>query len=238
MGAVRFVHRGRRRHPELPERRLAHRTREAALARDQERARHARILHDRALQALETLAKGAWVPDPQVRAHVAAEAAWLRSLIEHGPPTADGDLLAGLRQLVADKARDGLRVEFNNTGLRPAELPAGTVTALVDAVRELLINVSNHADTDTAVLRAATGPDGTLRLSVLDHGRGFDLTTTYLGTGLTESVRGRATDIGAAVRLDSAPGAGTYVEITTGPPEAADRSPEPPRGNASRMSGS
>jgi signal transduction histidine kinase len=32
--------------------------------------------------------------------------------------------------------------------------------------------------------------------------------------GLTESIRGRVTESGGTVRIDTAPGAGTYLEIT------------------------
>ena len=90
----------------------ASRSREAMLARDQERLRHARMLHDRVLQTMETLARGQWIADTTLKARVAEE---------------------------------------------------------------------------------ATQPEG---------------------TGLKESIRGRITESGGTVRIDTAPGAGTYLEIT------------------------
>jgi hypothetical protein len=60
----------------------ASRSREAMLARDQERLRHAWMLHDRVLQTMETLAVGQWIADAALKARVAEEAVWLRGLVE------------------------------------------------------------------------------------------------------------------------------------------------------------
>jgi len=49
---------------------------------------------------------------------------------------------------------------------------------------------------------------------VLDHGSGFDPATQPEGMGLTESIRGRVAESGGTVLIDTAPGAGTYLEIT------------------------
>jgi signal transduction histidine kinase len=73
--------------------------------------------------------------------------------------------------------------------------------------------VVKHAATTSAVLRLAATP-AALIVTVLDHGRGFDPTTQPEGMGLKESIRGRIAEAGGTVWIDTAPGAGTYVEIT------------------------
>jgi signal transduction histidine kinase len=193
------------------------RSREGVLARDQERLRHARMLHDRVLQTMEALAQGQWIGDAALKARVAEEAVWLRGLVEGGGEAAADDLLGQLSELVAWAARDGLHVEFNYATLRGSAilgaLDSQRSGALVGAVSEALTNVVKHAATASAVLRLAAAP-GALVVTVLDHGRGFDAATQPAGMGLKESICGRVTDSGGTVRIETAPGAGTFLEIT------------------------
>lgn len=188
------------------------------LAREREQARHARVLHDRVLQTLETLATGGWVADPDFRAHIATEATWLRSFVEGADVTDAPDLLTGLQRLVRRNARMGMRVELNSTQLRDAQQLRGAlspevVDAVVDATQEALTNTAKHAGVRTAVVRAgATARE--LTVSVLDQGCGFDPALVCRGTGIERSIRSRISEQGGFVRIDSAVGAGTYVEIT------------------------
>lgn len=195
----------------------ASRSREAILVRDQERLRHARMLHDRVLQTMETLARGQWIADTGLKARVAEEAVWLRRLVEGTDEATGGDLLGQLSELVARAARDGLYVELNYATLRGSAvldaLDCQRSAAVAGAVSEALTNVVKHAATDSAVLRLAATPR-TLVVTVLDQGRGFDPVTRPEGMGLRESIRGRITESGGTVRIDTAPGAGTYLEIT------------------------
>ena len=195
----------------------ASRSREAMLARDQERLRHARMLHDRVLQTMETLARGQWIADAALKARVAEEAVWLRGLVEGTDEAAGGDLLGQLRELAARAARDGLHVELNYATLRGAAIlgamDSQRSAALAGAVSEALTNVVKHAATASAVLRLTATPVA-LVVTVLDRGRGFDPATQPEGMGLKESIRGRITESGGTVRIDTAPDAGTYLEIT------------------------
>jgi signal transduction histidine kinase len=189
-----------------------------ALAKERERARHARILHDRVLQTLETLARGDWVSDPQFRSHIAAEAAWLRALVEGADTEQDGDLLIGLQRLVQHKAKTGLHVDLNTAQLRDssgwlAGVPPEVAAALVEAAHEALTNVAKHAGVAEAVLRVGvTGH--LLTVSILDRGGGFDQAAAHQGIGLKESIRNRLRDVGGTAHVDSSPGGGTYVELT------------------------
>jgi signal transduction histidine kinase len=190
------------------------------LAQERERARHARMLHDRVLQTLETLAASDWLPDPDIRAHLGTEAAWLRALVEGSPWDQPSDLLAALQTVVQGKTRTGLRIEFNSTQLREAgqlraSLPSGTVEALADAAGEALANVAKHSGVDVATVRA-TVSDLELVISVLDQGCGFDPATVRPGIGLTRSIVDRMAGVDGVARIDSAPGSGTYVELVVG----------------------
>jgi signal transduction histidine kinase len=195
----------------------ASRSREATLARDQERLRHARMLHDRVLQTMETLARGPWIADTALKVRVAEEAAWLRSLVEGTVEATNGDLLGQLSELVTRAARDGLHVEFNYATLRGSAvlgvLDPQRSAALTGAVREALTNVVKHAATTSAVLRLTASPTA-LVATVLDRGCGFDPVTQPEGMGLHESIRGRISESGGTVRIEAAPGVGTYLEIT------------------------
>lgn len=192
-----------------------------AVARAGERARHARMLHDRVLQTLETLSRGNWIRDAQFRQQIAAETAWLRGLVEGAGPT-DGeepdDLLAGLRQLVCQRTGAGLHVELNIAQLCDsdqwrARLPADTAAALVDAAYEALTNVAKHSGVAEAIVRASVS-DRELTVSVLDQGCGFDPDHVQRGVGLTESIGSRIREVGGRVCVDSSPGAGTCVELS------------------------
>jgi signal transduction histidine kinase len=190
----------------------------AALAAERERLRHARILHDRVLQTLETLAHGNWIRDPAIRARVSAEAAWLRGLVEGFVTGGDDDLATGLQQLIRDRTAQGLHVQFNGTQLlelgdaRSCLAPAAA-HALVEAAGEALTNVAKHSGAGSALMRVTVTADR-LAVSVLDHGCGFDVTTAPRGLGLRESIQARLREVGGDARVESAPEAGTFVELS------------------------
>ncbi len=188
------------------------------LAGERERARHSRMLHDRVLQTMETLARGEWVPDKELRSHIAVEAAWLRALVEGAPMEAGpGDLRSALQAVARRKTRIGLNVELNTVGLRDAAPSGGlepeVVEAVTDAVHEALTNVAKHAGVDSAVVRAFSA-DGRVVVSVLDQGCGFDPSSVVGGLGLEKSIRARLAAVGGEARIDSQPRAGTYVELS------------------------
>jgi signal transduction histidine kinase len=190
---------------------------EVELAGERERARHARMLHDRVLQTFEVLAQGDFVSDPALHGHVRAEAVWLRSFLRGEPDSAVADLPTALAAVAQEIARSGLAVQLNTTQLASALRWRGkpsseTIQALADAVREALVNVVKHANTRSAVLHAELDAT-TLTVSVLDHGCGFDKQIREPGFGLTTSIRGRITAVGGEVSVESQPGLGTYVEL-------------------------
>ena len=78
-------------------------------------------------------------------------------------------------------------------------------------VQEGLANVRKHAGASRAeVIIAPRGPDRVVL--VTDNGAGFDGATDPAGQGL-KNLRQRATAIGGAFTLRSAPGHGTALEV-------------------------
>lgn len=183
------------------------------LSRERERLRHTRMLHDRVLQTMEALAQGHWIQDPELKTHSTDEAAWLRRLVQGTDDDADHDPLAGLTLTSQRMARLGLRVNVAASGYQLADpasrhLTAPTLDALLAATQEALSNVAKRADADDATVRI-TVHDGCLTVSVLDHGHGFDPTAAHPGLGLPQSIRGRISEVGGRVVLETASGAGT-----------------------------
>ncbi len=131
----------------------------AEVAEERERVRHARALHDHALQTLETLARGD-VSDPRLRDVVSRQAAWLRGFVETGRIDASDDLAD-----VARVARErGLRVQVNDALLRAGSVRPDAV--VVDAVRAVLVGAS----VPSVVVRAVPERGGVLVSVLADEG--------------------------------------------------------------------
>jgi len=135
------------------------------------------------------------------------------------PPILEsGGLEAALKWLGRQMETDyGLRVSFvDDTSEKP--LTEEMRSVLYHAVRELLINVAKHAESDTA--RVAVGREcGRIVIRVEDDGIGFNpdaieesLTRKGGGFGLF-NIRRRIIHLGGAFDVESSPGAGTRVTI-------------------------
>jgi signal transduction histidine kinase len=128
-----------------------------------------------------------------------------RSLAEEG-------LVSALtKHAGAMSARDGLTIEVTGPSER---LPIGTgdEEQLYRLGQEALANASKHARA-TRIAVAVTNDGSSVWLEVRDDGRGFDAEATYPGhLGLT-TMQSRASEIGAELGIDSAPGSGTAVRV-------------------------
>ncbi|MFJ7775891.1 sensor histidine kinase [Streptomyces yangpuensis] len=197
-------------------------TAEAVTARGQavrasERERHIRHLHNTVLQTLEGIAQGRVGKDlADVRRICRTEAEEQRTTALVARP--DGALAPIVRSL-ADMIRDHpaqerlrqVRTDFDS---RLPDLPAEVVEALTEATREALNNVVKYAGTDRARVTAALfGPDG-VKVTVVDHGVGFDTTAVVPGFGIRRSIQAPVCDLGGQALIDSTPGEGTIVEMT------------------------
>ena len=133
-------------------------------------------------------------------------ARWLR------PPTLDQlGLEVALQQLASDlKNRGGFDVEVRLVAL-DTRLPQSWEIALYRVAQEALTNVLRHADAQRATLELQCD-EKRLCLIVRDAGKGFDPAAVTGGLGLL-GMKERASMLGGAVRVDSAPGLGTEIRM-------------------------
>ncbi len=190
----------------------------AQLAVLAERERLARSIHDGVLQVLALVHRkaagegGEWAALGQAAAE---QEAALRGLITSTPVLAPA---SGTRDLVAELVRlRADRVTVSVPG-HPLLLDAGRVTELVAVLRAALHNVTEHAGVEAKawVLAEQVGDD--LWLTVRDDGCGVSQQRLAQAQeqgrlGVAASIRGRVADLGGTVRITSAPGAGTELEI-------------------------
>ncbi|AZK93425.1 MULTISPECIES: GAF domain-containing sensor histidine kinase [Streptomyces] len=207
--------------------RLYERSRELTIS--EERSRLAHELHDAVSQKLFSLrltaqAAAALVDRHPARAKeelqqvadLAAEAAdELRAaVVELRPAALDEDgLINTLRTQVQvlDRAHTA-RVTFDTCGLKA--LPAAQEEALLRVAQEALHNALRHSGAERVdVSLTRRGPGAAL--SVTDNGKGFDPRTVRRAgrhLGLV-SMRDRASGVGGRLRVNSAPGRGTTIEM-------------------------
>jgi signal transduction histidine kinase len=200
------------------------RAREQA-ARLSERESLARQIHDSVLQALamvhkrgRELAETGPVPAEEVAglAEIAAgQERALRTLILRGPAEAPGGT-ASLRAGLEELAGGGLPVPLAVSATGPIWLPLHHVEELTAAVRQALENVVRHADASQVILFAEED-DGTVVVTVRDDGSGFEYDEAALAAagkiGILKSIKGRVEQLGGSVRVQSAVGAGTEIEL-------------------------
>lgn len=207
------------------------RSREAIVAaREEERRRLRRDLHDGLGPALAGVALGLdavgrvapTTPSQavdlagQLKEEVQAALADVRRLVEGlRPPALDelGLAAAVRRQAEALTERDpGLHVEVEvAAGLPagPAGLPAAVEVAAYRIATEALNNVARHARARTCRVAFQITRAGDLLLEVEDDGVGLPA-SPHGGVGLT-AMRERATELGGSARVEALPCGGTLV---------------------------
>lgn len=191
-------------------------TAEAERARFAERIAHHRALHDTVLATLTAIAAGRADPDAEpVRERCAREAAYLRRLVQQQAEekSEPGAVVAAIERAVGSAESLGLRVTAQYHGLDVlARLPGHVAAALGAALTEALNNVLRHSGTGLAYV-TVTGGDGSVQVTVVDRGVGFDPGTAAKGLGLRSSVTARMREAGGAAEVDSAPGEGTRIGL-------------------------
>ena len=202
----------------------AARERERA-ARLRERESLARAIHDSVLQSLavvhrrgQELAGGERV-DPRDVAELVGlvdrQERELRTLLRDAP--ADAPIGAVPLRTVLEAAAFGVTaVAVSVSTVEPAWLRASAAAEVSAAVRAALDNVVQHASASTVTIFGEMD-GGRLVVSIRDDGVGFDVGSVGEAAdghfGIARSIRGRIEDLGGDVRIDSAPGRGTEVEI-------------------------
>jgi signal transduction histidine kinase len=196
----------------------AERGRATGDARDAERARIAREVHDAISQhlfALRMIAAGMRRADPgnqQARAieHISEEA--LRDtqalLIELRPVSLNGTGLAPALREICTAYHDRLGVTVD-ASLDDVTVPEPVEHALLRITQEALANAVRHGHASQLTV-SVTRHDGHIELTVRDAGSGFDAAAAHPGRGLTH-IRDRTAELGGTLRIDSAPGRGTTI---------------------------
>ena len=201
-------------------------TRRLEAAKEEERMRIARELHDEMGQLL-TAAKinvqlvqraGAAAPPKRMGDTIALIDRMIQLVRELSfdlrPPLLDELGLAGaLRDHVEAQAlRGGLSASFRDEGL-PDRLPAELEIAAFRIVQEAMTNVLRHAGAHHVDV-ALGAKNGTIRIDVQDDGAGFDAFRRD-GAGLNRvgltGMMERARALGGEATITSAPGKGTRV---------------------------
>ena len=135
----------------------------------------------------------------------------------------DMGLAAALDWLVRRHAESGLRVTFDQSGVN-GSFATEIETTAYRVVQEGLTNVARHAKAGEATVKTKLD-GGTLEITVADGGVGFEPSVIDGGSALgLAGMRERVELIGGSLRLDSAPGEGTTIQVTL-PTEASDRRP-------------
>ena len=201
-------------------------------ARQEERARLARDLHDAVKQQLfaiqtagataqarfESDRPGALDAIAQVRSAAREAMSEMEAMLDQlqGAPIENAGLVAFLRrQCEALGFQTGARVTFT-----PGTLPPPTATdpaarqTIARVAQEVLSNVARHARAANVDVTLDT-LDGRLTLMVKDDGSGFETegAPRPRGMGLT-NVAARAAEVGGAVDIVSAVGSGTTVRFS------------------------
>lgn len=198
-------------------------------AREQEKRRIARELHDELAQALTALKIDAsWLSDripatPTLRDKLKN----MQQLIDE-TVTATRRISADLRPLMLDdlgfsaaaewmtsnfESRTGIACEFASS-VAEMNLPPSHATALFRMLQECLTNIAKHAEATQVEVTIEEEPGPSLLLTVRDNGRGFDATGPRKGGsyGLL-GLRERAILLDGTTTIYSRAGAGTTVEI-------------------------
>ena len=179
--------------------------------RSQERAEVAAHLHDSVLQTLALVQKRA--DDPiEVAALARRQERELRSWLSGRVHAGDERRLVPELQAAAEEVERAHRVpvEVVAVGDRELDEPGRAVVA---AAREAMVNAAKFAD-GSPVDVYAEARDRRLQIFVRDRGPGFDPAAIPADRrGLRESIVGRMERAGGRALINSAPGAGTEVEL-------------------------
>jgi signal transduction histidine kinase len=203
--------------------------------REEERARISRELHDELGQELSALryalhfTRRRHEQDPssvrpdleELDSLVERTARSVREIVVELRPRVEdaAGLVRAIERLAATtRARGGPRLDLNVDAATSA-VAAPVVAAVFRVAQEAITNVLRHAGAGRVWMELVIGPE-VLRLRVRDDGAGFDPGAARSGVGLL-GMEERARAVGGQLTVDSAPGAGTNIELRVPLGEAA-----------------
>lgn len=176
----------------------------------EERARVATRLHDSVLQTLALIQRE---PDAErVRSLARRQDRELRAWL-HGGEDLDASATLGgaLRSAVAD-VEEAYRIDV--ALVQPTDIPLdGPLEALVLAAREAMTNAAKHAGVERINVLVRIWAHQ-VSVFIGDRGVGFDQGGVPADRrGLSDSIHARMTQVGGRAMVESAPGAGTDIEL-------------------------
>ena len=189
-------------------------------AATRERDRLARDIHDSVLQVLALVQRrGAGLGgEAGELARLAGEQeAALRSLVNGSATSAvDDNAEVDLMTLLGPLASATVSIASPAEAVRLPARAAGEVAAAVTAA---LDNVVRHCEPGTKAFVLVEDEPGEVTVSVRDEGCGIDPARLAEAAGegrlgVAQSIRGRIADLKGTVRITTAPGQGTEVELT------------------------
>jgi signal transduction histidine kinase len=191
-------------------------------AATRERERLARDIHDSVLQVLALVKRrGAGLDGAAGElARLAGEQeAALRNLVTGHPPateTAYDGTEMDLTALLGPYASARVSVA---APADPALLPVRVAREITAAVAAALDNVTRHCSAGTKVFVLIEDEPDAVTVSVRDEGAGIAAdrladAAAQGRLGVAQSIRGRIADLGGTVRITTAPGQGTEIEMT------------------------
>ena len=197
-------------------------------AREQEKARIARELHDELAQSLTALKIDlAWITErlPRGESAIVTKLESMRAMVD-ATVAAAGRIAADLRPAMLDELGLAAAVEWLVDNLRGRtaiecelevagqglDLQEPLASCVFRVLQESLTNVARHSR--ASLVRVALRREGgEVALTVTDNGRGFaaDVPRKHGSYGLM-GVRERVYLVGGTVRIESAPGRGTAID--------------------------
>jgi GAF domain-containing protein/anti-sigma regulatory factor (Ser/Thr protein kinase) len=128
------------------------------------------------------------------------------------------DLEAALPKIISQFEKQAkCRVELQVDKSPLSRLPTSVAVQAAYIISEALTNVRKHAGADSVHLTLQSLEDGTIKVTIQDNGRGFDLDSEQQsgggGFGL-RFMRKRAERVGGSLRIESQPGQGTQLIVT------------------------
>jgi signal transduction histidine kinase len=182
-----------------------------ARIRTEERAEIAAHLHDSVLQTLALIQKQS-ESSREVKRLARGQERELRSWL-YGREVGEQphSISVAIAQVCAE-VEDDFAIAVSQVVVGDCELEDG-MFALVQASKEAVVNAAKHAGVAEVSVYAEVEPDK-VTVFVRDRGKGFDPDTVPEDRhGLAGSIRGRMDRHGGQVRLRTAPGEGTEVQL-------------------------
>ena len=192
-----------------------------ARIRHEERAEIAAHLHDSVLQTLALIQKQSETPREVLRLARGQERqlrTWLYGPGGYGRPGVTGEAENAPSSVAEALATAGGEVEDTfAVAVRPVvvgDVPMDIgMNALVQAAREAMVNAAKHSGEAEISVYAEVEPEQ-VTVFVRDRGKGFDPDAVSEDRhGLADSIRGRMDRHGGTVKLRTAPGEGTEVQL-------------------------